>query len=45
MLQEVTAKGEIVCGFILVLVFRRLLLVYISQEVGGVAREALRQVS
>lgn len=45
MLKEVTAQGETVCGFILVLVLRRLLIVYFSQEVGGVAREELRQVS
>lgn len=45
MLKEVTAEGETVSGFILMLVLRRLLMVYFSQEVGSVAREAVRQVS
>lgn len=42
MLKEaVTAEGEMVCGFTLMLVLRRLLMVYFSQEMGTVAREAL----
>lgn len=46
MLKEaVTAEGETVCGFILMLVLRGLLMVYLSQEVGGVAREVLGRVS
>lgn len=44
MLKEVTTEGERVCGFILMLVLRRLLMVYFSQEVGGVAGAALGQV-
>lgn len=46
MLKEVvTAEGETVCGFTLMLVLRRLLMVYLSQKVGSVAREVLRRVS
>lgn len=46
MLKEVmTAEEKTVYGFSLMLVFRRLLMVYFSQEVGSVARGALRQVS
>lgn len=45
MLKEVvTAEGEMDCGFILMLVLRRLLMVCFIQEVGGVAREALRSL-
>lgn len=44
MLKEaVTAEGETVCEFILMLVLRRLLMVYFSQELGSVAEEALGQ--
>lgn len=32
----VTAEGETVCGFILMLVLRRLLMVYFNQEMGSV---------